>query len=47
MTLPCYSGVNFEKYDELLGKNNLKNYRRRLKEIIMGFKDLKTLKSKC
>lgn len=43
MTLLCYSGVNFKKYDELLEKNKLKGYRQRLKEIITNFKDLKHL----
>ncbi len=43
MTLLCYSGVNFKKYNELLEKNKLKGYRQRLKEIITNFKDLKHL----
>ncbi len=43
MTLLCYSGVNFKKYNELLEKNKLKSYHQRLKEIITNFKDLKHL----
>ena len=43
MTLLCYAEINFKKYRELLIKYKLVDYRKRLKEIIISFKNLKHL----
>lgn len=43
MTLLCYTEINFQKYYDIITKYKLNNYRTRLKEIIMSFKDIKHL----
>lgn len=43
MTILCYAKIDFNKYRELLAKNNLEKYRPRLKEIITTFRDIKHL----
>lgn len=43
MTILCYADIDFRRYIELLKKYNLQNYRQRLKEIIVSFKDVKHL----
>ncbi|MDP3764959.1 MAG: hypothetical protein Q8R04_00450 [Nanoarchaeota archaeon] len=43
MTLLCFAEVDFKKYNELLKKYNLLDYRQRLKQIILSFKDVKHL----
>ena len=43
MTLLCYCDIDFKKYKELLGNYRKKQFQKRLKEIINGFKDIKYL----
>ncbi|MEK6974443.1 MAG: hypothetical protein AABW41_04380 [Nanoarchaeota archaeon] len=43
MTLLCYLKIDFKFYNSLIEEHKLTDYRRRLKEIIMGFKEVKHL----
>ncbi|MBI4450456.1 hypothetical protein HY642_00645 [Candidatus Woesearchaeota archaeon] len=43
MTLLCYAKIDFRKYNRLLASHKAENYRQRLREIIMQFRDLKHL----
>ena len=43
MTILCYSDVDFKKYNSLLGKYKILNYKKRLIEIIKSFDDFKHL----
>ncbi len=43
MTLLCYAKIDFRKYNGLLEKYKLTEYRQRLKQIIVSFKDIKHL----
>jgi len=43
MTILCYTGINFDRYRELLKENKLDKYSKRLKMIISEFNNLKHL----
>ena len=43
MTLLCYTDIDFKKYRELITKYNLRHFEKRLKEIILSFKEVKYL----
>ncbi len=43
MTLLCFAGIDFLKYRELLEKYNLRDYRHRLKRIVLSFREMKYL----
>lgn len=43
MTLLLCAPVNFKKYKEILVQYNLQEYQKRLKEIVVGFKEIKHL----